>query len=125
MNNFDKKFFSNTLKKIYNQYPNQNNFARSANVNRTYISKYINEKLEEPPSPKILRRLAKASKELITYQELMKMCGYLNEDETIIVVYQDRLEQIINLIDGLTVDEFNTLRKRIKSAKIKINKQDV
>lgn len=81
---FDKEMFSIVLSEIYNQYPNQRQFAKRANINRTYISKYINKKLEFPPSAKILRRLANVSKGITTYQELMQICGYLDENEIII-----------------------------------------
>lgn len=125
IDNFDKKIFSNILQKIYKQYSNQREFAKITNVNRTYISKYINEKLEAPPSPKILKRLAKVSKGLSTYQELMKICGYLNDDKMIITMKsnkrESKLKQIINFIDGLTIDEFNSLKEEIKNAKAKIN----
>lgn len=133
MNNFNKKAFSEILQKVYDLYPNQRAFAERADINRTYISKYINQRMNVPPSAKILRRLAKASKGLIAYQELMKICGYLNDDESIITFSQitmksnqreNKLEQIINLIDGLTIDEFNLLKAKIKDARIKISKEE-
>lgn len=125
MNNniFDKQAFSDILSKIYNQYFNQRDFAKKANVNRTYISKYINKKLDVPPSAKILRRLANASKGLTTYENLMKICGYLEENEKIIVSKnQSVLEQILELSSDLTIQEANYLIKQFNNAKIRLVK---
>lgn len=73
---FDKENFSDILTQIYRTYNNQRDFAETTGVNRAYLSQYMNRKLENPPSPKILERIAKASNKLITYEELMRVCGY-------------------------------------------------
>lgn len=75
---FDKEKFSSTLNKIKANYNNMTEFAKSADFDRSYISKYIHKRLANPPSPKILERIAKASKEVTTYDDLMYMCGYTN-----------------------------------------------
>ena len=43
---------------------------------RSYLSRAINEKLDNPPTPKILSKIAKASNGITTYEELMNICGY-------------------------------------------------
>ncbi len=116
---FNKEFFSMILTEIYSKYPNQRSFAKMANINRTYISKYINKKICVPPSAKILRRLAKASKGITTYQELMQICGYL-EHNGIIITNKDRVQQILELTNGLTIQEINYLIEQLNKAKIKI-----
>ncbi len=116
---FNKEAFSIILIEIYNKYPNQRSFAKNANINRTYISKYINKKISVPPSAKILRRLANASKGLTTYQELMQICGYLEDNETI-VTNKSRLQQILELANGLSVQEANCLIRQLTKAKIKM-----
>ena len=78
---FDKKAFSEILTKIYNTYSNQRDFADATDVNRAYLSQYINQKLDNPPTPKILMKIAKASKGITTYEELMKVCGHINEND--------------------------------------------
>lgn len=124
MDNFDKETFSNILSEIYRQYQNQREFARNSNINRTYISKYINKKIDMPPSPKILRRLSKASKGITTYQEIMQVCGYLNNNEMIIDNRdKSNLEQILVLANGLNIQEANYLIKQLNKAKIKIEKE--
>lgn len=78
---FNIKSFSNILQKITDTYTSISEFAEKSEVNRTYLSKYINMKLDNPPTPKILEKIANASNNIITYKQLMIMCGYL-EDET-------------------------------------------
>lgn len=120
VNNFDKETFSNILSEIYKKYSNQRSFAKKANINRTYISKYINQKLEVPPSAKILRRLANASKGLATYQELMQICGYLEKNEKITTDNKNKLDQILDLANGLTIQEANYLIKQLNKSEIKL-----
>lgn len=121
-NSFDKETFSNILNEIYNRYSNQRNFAKKANFNRTYISKYINKQLEVPPSAVLLRNLANASKGITTYQELMQVCGYLENDEIIVTNTRNKLEKILGLANGLNIQETNYLIKQLNEAKIKIEK---
>ena len=75
---FDKYKFANILSDIYENYSNQYEFARLSTINRTYLSKFMNLKLDNPPKPLILRKIAKASKGITTYKELMQVCGYLD-----------------------------------------------
>ena len=74
--NFDKEKFSIILKNISSLYDNQREFAKKADVNRTYISRYINLNIKNPPTPKVLERIAESSKGITTYEELMDICGY-------------------------------------------------
>lgn len=79
---FDTKAFSEILKKISNSYNSVTYFSDKSGVNRTYLSKYINMKLNNPPTPKILEKIANSSNGIVSYYELMKICGYVfNNDE--------------------------------------------
>jgi len=73
---FDKIKFAQLLKKISDTYENQRDFSKKSEINRTYLSQYMNMKLEAPPKPKILEKLANASNNITTYNELMQVCGY-------------------------------------------------
>lgn len=75
---FNKETFSNILKKINASYETMTEFAKKAEFDRTYISKYINQKLDNPPTPKILEKIAKASNGITSYTELMEICGYID-----------------------------------------------
>lgn len=73
---FDKNKFAQILKKINETYNSQRDFAKKSGINRTYLSQYMNMKLEEPPKPKILEKIANASNNITNYEELMFICGY-------------------------------------------------
>lgn len=75
---FDKEKFGTIIKRINDSYPTQHDFASRSGVNRTYLSQYINMKLDTPPKPKILEKLASSSRGITTYDELMQICGYTN-----------------------------------------------
>ena len=92
---FDKDKFSKVLLLINNTYSSMSNFAKNAKFDRTYISKYINLKLDNPPTPEILRKIANSSKGLTTYTELMLICGYLETDDSI--SYLNSFDRIRNL----------------------------
>lgn len=74
---FDKSKFQNILSEIYNLYGNYQDFMDYTGVDRGYLSRHMNNKLDNPPTPRILRRLANGSKGITTYKELMQVCGYL------------------------------------------------
>ena len=78
---FDKLKFSQILNKINNTYDTMTEFSMKSGVNRTYLSQYINQKLDSPPSPKVLMKIANASNGIATYNELMQVCGYIFVDE--------------------------------------------
>ena len=73
---FSKDEFSEILSKINSSYSTMTEFANVAKLDRTYISKYINKKLNNPPTPKILEKIANASNEITSYEHLMRVCGY-------------------------------------------------
>lgn len=100
---FDKKKFSKIIKSINDSYTTQYEFADKANVNRTYLSQAINCKLSTPPTPKILKKIADASKGITTYNELMSVCGYLDEDVKVINTY-DLTDEESNLLQHILED---------------------
>lgn len=74
---FDKNKFGLIIKRINDSYPTQHDFANHSGVNRTYLSQYINMKLDAPPKPEILKKIADSSKGITSYDELMEICGYV------------------------------------------------
>lgn len=75
---FNKAKFSEVLINIVNKYDSISDFANSSKVGRSYLSKYINQKIDAPPSPKVLEKISNHSKALVTYRELMNICGYID-----------------------------------------------
>lgn len=80
---FDKKKFADVLEKINSTYSSMTEFAEKANLNRTYISKYINQKLDNPPTPKILEKISTASNGITSYYDLMSICNYISSSDDI------------------------------------------
>ena len=96
---FDKSKFAQILKNISEAYDNQRDFSKKSEINRTYLSQYMNMKLDKPPKPEILEKLADSSHGMVSYQDLMGVCGYINypsfsEDTT--YIYQQLLAEKIN-----------------------------
>lgn len=81
---FDKNKFALILKNISDTYDNQREFSEKSDINRTYLSQYMNMKLENPPKPEILQRLADASNNVTNYSELMNICGYNDENNDVV-----------------------------------------
>lgn len=80
---FNKNHFSEILNNIVTQYDSISDFAKISKVGRSYISKYMNLKLDSPPSPKVLDKIAENSKGITTYEELMIICGHINNTSSI------------------------------------------
>ena len=115
---FDKEKFSIILEKINKTYPTMTEFGKRASFDRTYISKYINMKLANPPTPKILEKIANASNGITTYEELMNICGYL---ENIKNSFSDILLDfwgVVSLDSNIITEEFE---KNIQNMKLTYN----
>lgn len=76
--NFDKKIFSEILTKIKNTYGSINKMAEKTEITAAYLSKLIRLMYDNPPSPEILKKIADNSNGVISYAELMEVCGYLD-----------------------------------------------
>lgn len=77
---FDKVRFANTIKKIKETYSSQEEFSEKSKIGRTYLSQYMNMKLDKPPKLNILKKLAKSSNDITSYKELMLMCNYMDPE---------------------------------------------
>lgn len=81
---FNKLKFSQILNEINNTYDTMTEFAEKSGVNRTYLSQYINQKLDNPPSPKVLMKIANYSNGITNYEKLMEICGYIDGSKQLI-----------------------------------------
>lgn len=79
MYNQDK--FIEILKKCLRDY-SLNEYSRIAGVDAGYISRILNKKRKNPPSPSVLKKIADTSIGITTYEELMEICGYIARDTT-------------------------------------------
>lgn len=76
--NFDKENFSKILMKIKDTYGSINQMAEKTGVTAAYLSKLIRLMYDNAPSPEILKRIADNSNGVISYYELMILCGYVD-----------------------------------------------
>lgn len=70
---FDKNLFKQQLIKLMNG-RTTTEFAQQTGFNRTYLSKYLNLKLDRPPSARLLQNI---SSSIVPYETLLVSCGYL------------------------------------------------
>lgn len=106
------------LDNILSRYETITELSKISGIDRGYLSRFINKKLPSPPSPKILKKLANASKGVTTYEELMVLCGYITIDTT--------LRKITNSLTDSSNDSFYTVPLFIsKDNKLYKTKEDV
>lgn len=95
---FDVELFSEILQKISNSYSSKTEFSEKSGVNRTYLSKYINKKLNQPPTPKILEKIAISSHGIVSYADLMEVCGYLKTVNRLEIKKEEYNKNIKNIL---------------------------
>lgn len=117
---FEQKKFSIILSKIVDLYGSTVAFASSAQVGRSYLSKYINMKIPSPPTPKILEKIANASRGITNYDELMGICGYLNSNTSEQIISNKIFDDNLFLLDKYHLD--NSDLEHLK--KILINRNE-
>lgn len=76
---FNKKVFADIIRNIKMKYDSQEEFAKRSCISRTYLSGYMNMKIDDIPSRKLLQKLANASFNEITYERLLILCDYIDE----------------------------------------------
>ena len=73
---FNKEYFAKILDSAKGNRTNQQ-YADDSGVSRSYISLLLNLKREDPPTPDILKKLACAAHNNVTYAQLMTAAGYV------------------------------------------------
>lgn len=105
---FDQKKFSDILNKIVKLYGSISELANTTRQSRSYFSKYINLRLQAPPTPKVLEKIAEASRGITTYDELMQVCGYLDSNTSSKeIIAQNICRDFENEIDSLHINNID------------------
>ena len=81
MNKFDKKRFSELLKNTIGSNRTITEFSNECKLARPYISKFINCKLDTPPSPEAISKMASVARNNITEGDLLVAAGYTTYDD--------------------------------------------
>ncbi|MCK8824696.1 hypothetical protein [Fuchsiella alkaliacetigena] len=77
MNGFNRDRFKKLIEKAQGD-REQMEFAKESDLPLSYISHAINKEVYTPPAPRVLKRIADASQNNVTYEDLMDAAGYLD-----------------------------------------------
>lgn len=78
MDKFNREKFLYILNEIKSRYESQNKMAAAMGLSSAYFTKLFDKNTKKPPAPEYLKKISDNSKGITTYEELMKLCGYLN-----------------------------------------------
>lgn len=118
---FNKENFSKILLNIQANYNNQEDFAKYSGMGRTSISQYINCKIEIPPKPHLLKKIAQSSKSLTNYNELLWVCGYKQMIDKYSLLVNGDLRYLDKLFEGKKLNDDEKIQKSNKLKDILIN----
>lgn len=106
---FDKEKFKELVILARGDRTNQQ-YSDDSGVSRAYISGYINKKIDNAPTPEVIKRLASCALNGITYEDFMKAAGHIkdtlnNQDELVLTAKDNKdveklLNKTIELIDN-------------------------
>jgi len=120
---FDKNRFAQQLKMAMGS-RSINKYAGDSGVTSAHISRLLREKIDTPPNPDTIKKLAEAASNNVTYEELMVAAGHIlppnrppGRDENIDLVDLIKGDSIILTIYGrpLTGQQKEGLIKYIES----------
>lgn len=107
---FDKDKFAKIILDISAKYENQREFAKKSKISRTFLSGYINKKIDNPPKPGTLEKLVQASMGITNYNELMQICGYA--DYIIDDFFEGSIQNSGNKIPIIDTIKYDSDKKR-------------
>lgn len=124
---FNKEKFADVLYKIIDTYNSQREFASISDVNRTSLSKYMNKKIDKPPLPRMLEKIAEYSNGVISYPELLQICGYVpSNNESFSQSLEIQLTEFIYNINEPLLEKFNLTQSALTDLKsILVNRNEL
>lgn len=105
--NYNKDKFLSILNKLKESFGSQNKMAEALGISSSYITKIYDENTKNPPAPEYLKKIADNSKGITTYEELMKICGYINDDQKLDKIKSELLikkHKIMEAVKKLKLD---------------------
>ena len=79
MKKYDDEKFSSLLKAAIGSTRTITEFSKNCGVARPYISKFLNRKLDTPPSPDVISKFANNARNGVTEDELSAAAGYIDD----------------------------------------------
>lgn len=101
---FDKHGFACILKSIQRDYKSQEEFAKNSNISRTYLSLYMNEKMDKPPNLNILQKLVDASFNTLSLDVLCDICGYQEIEDSLHKLKYGNVDFLFKENEDLDID---------------------
>ncbi|MBO5475561.1 MAG: helix-turn-helix transcriptional regulator [Bacilli bacterium] len=85
-----------------------NQFALASGVNAGHLSRILNGNFKNPPSPDLLKKIANNSRGEVSYEELLKASGYIDDDilkkkEDISIYNKENIEKYNHLIENTRI----------------------
>ena len=77
---FDQTTFSELLKRAIGSRM-QKDFAAMIGITPAHLSRILHHRFDTPPSVETLRKIATNAENGVTYHDLLKVCGYISENE--------------------------------------------
>ena len=98
---FNKLKFKELILKARGNRTNED-YSKESGVSRSYISNLVNSKLDSPPSPDIIKKLADKAHNEVNYEQLMMAAGHL-VDVTRLTSNPDVLDKYLPLEQALSI----------------------
>lgn len=124
MKKFNKEDFSSLLKNAIGSTRTITEFSKECRVARPYISKFLNCKLDNPPSEEVINRFAEKARNDVTKTDFLIAAGYIENPQLHLI---EEIEAIGNdtlaekaLLDKQKYDEIYRMSKQNDISPIKV-----
>lgn len=108
-NNFNKEKFSEVLKQAIGENRSITDFAKESKVTRTYISRFINCKLEVAPSTDIISKFATVALNGVNEVDLLVAAGYkVDETDFITLTFEPPTDNMYSESMSLTREKLRS-----------------
>lgn len=101
---FNKEEFANLINLAMGN-RSQNGFALSCDISPSHLSRLRRCLLDTPPSPAIIRNMAKASQGRVKYEDLMHYAGYLE--------LENDKDRILEALEKVRIELHSSKKKNI------------
>lgn len=97
MKKFNKEDFATILGNAYGSFfTNAKQFCENTGLTEKEIKEYQKEQKDEPPSVYVLKKISDYSFPQVSYELLLQVCGYIDENSNI----KSKMERILEILSG-------------------------
>lgn len=113
---FNKEKFAELLKRAIGK-QSINRFWLQTEVSSAYISRLLRCKIENPPSPEIIRKLASHAHDGITYEDFMEAAGHIQRTSVQAIADSDHWQKVSESTTDYLIDNKSDLVNAIAQNK--------